>query len=222
MAHTDNVVGFWDLDSDSNDDSGNGNNGTDTSMSYDGTYGVFSGSGYITLPSNMLSSHVGTWSWWGFITSGGSGYFCGVNMGNGSGNSTFGILPTNSEQRFYISYPNGYLTGAGAYPAYTTLYHVVATNDGSTTKIYVNGTIGTNGTDALPDYNASIGKAFGGFANMLGSIRCVALYSVAKDQTWVTADYNSGTPQKWADWNAGGGAAMAAGQYYSLHAMTGR
>lgn len=213
MSLTDNALMFFDLDSNSNDKSGNGHNGTDTSMSYDGTYGVFSGSGYITLADLVSSSPtIGTWSAWvNDISAGGSGYFAVANAG--STNNCFGIQATPAEGYFYGDY--GAVLRQSPCTA-SALYHIVVTSDGTTEKIYVNGVLGIPRT-AVP-VNVSpttIGKGPGSWSNMLGKIRCVGLFSDTKDQAWVTSVYNAGVPMKWADMGGGGGGVT--GTFYNAN-----
>ncbi len=208
MAHTDNVVGFWDLDSDSADDSGNGNAGSDTSMSYNGTSAAFSGSSYITLPDNLVTTQ-GTLALWMNATSGASDYRNAASIGHGPGdananNQLLQVAYAEPESLVYSTYGQA----SKSYGSFNQFDHFVVTNDGTTIKIYANGSIGTNGGYLLAPatfFRATIGQGRGGWSNFYGSIRCTAIYSDVKDATWVTDDYNAGTPKKWADWAGGGG-----------------
>ncbi len=195
MAHTDNVAGFWDLASNSTDQSGHGKSGTDTSMSYDGTYGIFSGSGFITLPS-LGTGNLGTWAGW--FRDSGTGYAAQCSGGSTTNDLGTSITIMTAEGRAAAGYSGATKTATLT----NTLVHIVVTNDGTHTNIWVNGVSGTQGNSgAAGNTNFYIGKAFDGFSNANGKMRCVAFYSDVKDSTWVTADYNSGTPKKWADWN---------------------
>ncbi len=216
MAHTDNVIGFWDLDSDSADDSGNGHAGTDTSISYNGTYASFGGSSYIDLGNSSALDPTGnrTISLW-FNTTNisarqmlfsrddntlGRSFFLAINNGGSPLQNYFiDILGTSSDAQQAQTIVSG------------TFMHVVAVYDQVRTYIYAN-TVLANGSTRSGTTSSSTGstiiggRTYSGFEDRLtGAVRCVALYSEAKDSTWVAADYNSGTPQKWADWNPGGG-----------------
>src|SRR6185436_3995936 len=98
MAHTDNAIGFWDLDNDADDDSGNGNNGTaGAGITFDTTKAVFDGTGNIALPDNMISSNVATWSGWGVFSSVGGAYYQGLfAIGSFYIASNFGIFSENA------------------------------------------------------------------------------------------------------------------------------
>ncbi len=210
MAHTDNVVGFWDLDSDSADDSGNGNAGTDTGMSYDGTSASFSGSEYITLPDNLVTTQ-GTLALW-FNAGTGSSYQNVASIGPSGANSQLLQIAYGEPETAVF---NAYGVAFVSYSSFNQFDHFVATNDGSTMKIYYNGSIGTNGAYvSAGTYHGTIGQGVGGWSGFHGKVRCVAIYSDVKDATWAAADYNSGTPKKWADWAGGGGGGGVFNPYY--------
>ncbi len=211
MAHTDNVVGFWDLDNDSTDDSGNGKNGTDTSMSYDGTYGVFSGSAYVTLPTSLLSSNVATISCW-FNASTISNYRALYAIYTGNSDAFEVFIPYGAgggadANGWAGAYNTAALHGIFSGVSASTLYHLVVASDGSTTRVYLNGSLLASGATSFSTFTPACIIGNRGGLIFAGSIRCFALYSDDKHAVtnWVTDDYNSGTAKKWADWAGGGG-----------------
>jgi hypothetical protein len=89
-----------------------------------------------------------------------------------------------------------------------TTYHVVATYDGSTWRLYVNGsevTPGVSTTTALMSSAASSAQMGGGTGgSMVGALDEVAFYNVALSSTTISSHYTTGT-------SAGGTTAALAG-----------
>lgn len=205
MPLTDNFFGFYDLDTDSGDRSGHGNDGSDTSVSYNGTEATFGGSSVISTPITTALSDF-TCSVWFKATSNAAyqrlvdklyngGFWLGRNgnandeWGGGveEGGSPFGIFGTATD---------------GAQ------HHIVSVRSGTTHNLYIDGSLAASNTvSAAPTDSTAlvIGDAVSGFAGHVGTIRCVGLSSDAKDQAWVTSVYNGGTPLKYADMTGGGG-----------------
>ena len=210
MAHTDNVLGFWDLDSDSTDDSGNGNNGTDTSVSYDGT-SVSLGGGSIDF-STAIQPAAFTAVIWANESSWPAAYKAIFGNSNGAFSRGWALaIGINDVSDRIGLFVNNYTTGGLAYVATGTLatgsfVHIGMTYDGVNVKLYVSGSqVASNAYSTAIDYSSVTHFGIGILAALSGNFRCAALYSVGKDATWMAEDYNSGTPKKWADWAGGGG-----------------
>jgi hypothetical protein len=202
MAHTDNIIAFWDLDNDSTDDSGNGHTGTDTAISYDGTKATFNGSTSKVALTTIDVATVHTISLWGRMSSVASSYFiCGPsNAGYTPGYGSNSLAYNDAADSVSVSW-----TGD------TSLHNFVVTRNGSAVKFFVDGSqVGTTQTIANPTTHTNIGFLGGlypaGIAVLNGTMQSVSIYSDDKSGVtgWVTAEYNSGTPKKWADWQGGG------------------
>ncbi len=197
------------MDSDANDDSGHGKNGTNVNgVTFDGSKATFDSDAYITLPTNLFASNVCTLSAWvspgainnfygifSITTSGSDGMELFVDATSGNGGLFAGAFTTRATTAAALSVG--------------VLAHLVVVSDGSAVKIYVNGShVGADGTTAFSTFSAAAaigartdGSLSFGSGGGTSTMRSVAIYSDAKDQTWITEEYNSGTPQKWADWN---------------------
>jgi Concanavalin A-like lectin/glucanases superfamily len=206
MAHTDNNVGFWDLDSDANDDSGNGNNGTASGASFDGKATFNSTTDYITIPdasglkinttftlafwANLLSTSV-----YGWII---SKFDSGADVGRGVRTEGGSVLCATEQNANFLV------------PTYTSgLRHHCIISSGGGSTYYIDGSSSATGSSLTHWFNSDGELRFGSptsaqFNSSNGSIggtlQSVAFYTDAKDGTWLTADYNGGTPKKWADW----------------------
>ena len=130
---------------------------------------------------------------------------------NASWNNGFAVMyvntgsPPANQLRFWI---NGWNASGYAYADLTTTeanswIHVVCTYDGTNTKVYKNGSVGTNGSrsgditheHAGTSFTFMIGRAETATSyDFAGNIDEVGLWDVALDADAVTALYNSGSP----------------------------
>lgn len=224
MAHTDNVWAFYDLASNSTDQSGGGNSGTDTSVTYDGTKATFDGSSSrIIVPTGQSSfTDKCTIAAWVECSAAGSFpmIFSQCNQGGGGdGNEgcelrLFASDGTPNYNSDNVNNGRPQITSGGSSIVSAGLIHLVGTYSGTSGNqiLYQNGSsvASQSGLSGNIEFGSSSGNhwAIGdrsatGF-KFTGTIRSLAIYIDEKDSTWVTADYNSGTPKKWADWNASG------------------
>jgi hypothetical protein len=211
VGHTDNAIAFYDLDSDANDDSGNGKNGTNhNGVTFDGTRATFDSDAYITLPTNLFSSNVGTVSAW--VSAGAVDNYYTIFSIETSTTDAMELIVEAADQAGGLL-GGAYFTRAKANSVVMVagvLTHVAVVSDGVSTKLYVNGVhTGVDGTPLFSTFSAAgaIGARADGSLSFgsgggTSTIRSVAVYSDAKDPTWMTEEFNSGTPQKWADWQA--------------------
>lgn len=207
---TDNLVGYWNFDGNSND-SLNVLNGTDTDINYSPSYGIlgqgalFNGSSSeITIPDNSLykNNHytISGWVWTNF-------------NGNTKGWGSIG-LDFNNNQGIYMEgwSNNGLIWGVydtaynGRYVFYNNIEpyqnwsFLVLTYDGSIMKVYQNGTQispdgGSNFSGSWNTIYSNTGIQFGAAATDFwnGYIDEVGIWSRALTQTEITTLYNNGT-----------------------------
>ena len=215
MAHTDNVIGFWDLDNDANDDSGSGVNLTDHgTVTYDGTSASFNGtSQYLTSASSLLNGKATcTIALWSNASSVNSSTGCISEGIPGSGGSLF--WETGATRLFFWG-ASGNQDNAPTAQA-TGLHHYVIVRTATSVKVYKDGSLLDNFSNSsvgnITDQNSgsspfNVGRSASGTGAgtlyFAGTLQSVAVYSDAKDATWDSDDYNSGTPKKWADWQGG-------------------
>jgi hypothetical protein len=207
------LVCYWQLDGSSIDNSGNGNNGTDTAVSYGSAYSRFNGgrggyfngsSSYIDAGNGALGGNITVSVWvypqnistdWAGIVS--------KNSGQQSGTAVFwfGQHSTDGALRFGI-----YLNGSTETPLDTGVvitnkkwYYLVATYDGHYQKIYVDGKLVAVSSDlnsVLPSNTSNywIGKStaptpFNGYINE------VAIFSRALSPAEISQYYQWATSQ---------------------------
>ncbi len=191
VNHTDSGI-FWDLDADSNDDSGGGHNGTDTSITYP--------------PATFVSpgSHIALTG----IASGGTTYTI-AGWVNGLTHLAYNCLLTDTGGNFGLfTMSDGKLnlyTGAdhqsSGTVAASALHHVCVSVAAGLATFYIDGVAsGTSssvgsGTFSRFGYDGS-DQAY------TGTMQSWSLYpGIAQDAAWAAADCNSGTPIKFAGWN---------------------
>jgi hypothetical protein len=143
------LVGYWQLDGSSVDNSGNGNNGTDTAMSYGPAYSRFSGgqgANFNGSSSYIRVEHSASLSMANAITIGAWVYFNDVSRQYAAitlkGSSTdwnwhFQLYNDLISWGTYTTAENNLQSTTIISPH--TWYHVVVTYDGSTKTIYING-----------------------------------------------------------------------------------
>jgi hypothetical protein len=207
LSLQDNIVLFADFDSDANDDSGNGRNGTNTGCTFDGTsmtvgdtHSVDFGTGTPATTLNGASWSISVW----------------VNPS--SLGADFGIVSKDQNSPFPFSlrmnFPdttnldvlwNGADVPSATHFSTSTLYHVVLTYDGTNLRIYVNGSLDTTSAQGTHLNNNGDSLIVGTDYQPLnsrhwhGTIRCFGLWSITLSSGDVTALYDSGTPLKWTD-----------------------
>lgn len=213
MAHTDNASAFLDLDNDALDDSGNGHDFTNANVTFDGTKGTFNGTNArLSFPTfSTLIGSSGTVSIWILPADVPSTLVDALVHSFVGGVGEFGIQ--NYGGTIYSGW-NGFgaddrVTDSNTAHWTNTLQNFVLTwTSGGTTTLYRNGSsLGTHGSTHVGN---TTGALYVGYQNYSSSYcqmtaQSLGIYSDVKDSTWVTEEWNSGTPNKWADWAGGAG-----------------
>ena len=208
-----NLILYTKMDGYSTDEI-SGNNGTDSSVSYNNAYGIINqGGSYDGSTSLTTFSDVGTnpgdgdisVSAWikidasptndGYIvsrTTGSSPYvqFNLYHHHNGVGDEEFGFGMANSGATTYYASKSGLSTGIW--------YNVVGVVDGTKILVYVNGVIGTNATFIGTRNDLAIKTSIGargsdGAVKFKGYVDEVGLWNRSLTYAEVTQLYNSGT-----------------------------
>lgn len=205
MALTTNLVAYYKLDGNSNDATGNGHNGTDTSMTYSATNAVintagqFSGSGKILIPDNAAfdgTTAVTMAAWVNFSSLTGQQQIFAKSPAN---SAAYMILYKTATNHLACTVDTDAHSIVGTATLTTaTRYHCVQTYDGSVLTLYLNAA--TDGTPAsyagaMTPGTGSVGIGVLGdnatqFA--IGTIDEVAWWSRALSSTEITQLYNSG------------------------------
>ena len=207
---TSGIQAYWKLDESSGnaaDATGNGNTGVNTSVTYGAgalnNCGIFNGSALLdcgsssTLANNVTGYSVSAWlqiadhtqtqfyiADWGTTPSGNENFAIWTN-----GGADFGTRFSDSAGTYYTS-------NSGVTPTNNTWYHVVATYNGISLIIYVNGTAHSQAVTAVPHVGGDfqIGARGNSSLNLNGKIDEVGVWNRALSSTEVTTLYNSGTP----------------------------
>ena len=207
-ALTTNLVSYWKLDGNSNDAVGT-NNGTDTSVLYNTSYGkinqginVNNGNINVGTGLNAFSSAISI-SLWVYQTGyPASGY--GLAFNKFTNTAPYGGYCINNgastDQNWYFQLNlGGSLKGTSAVtPTLNAWTHLVGTYDGTTMILYKNGVpAGTLSTTGTINYQNSaqsvlIGQNGGSGAEFIGYIDEIGIWSRALTPTEVTQLYNGG------------------------------
>jgi hypothetical protein len=195
---------YWSMDTDGTDDSGNGNtltiNGaTNAAAKLNNGYSFDGSNDYVT-PGNLSSLTVKSISWWGYIDS----------TGTWNGNSVFfmtvpdlsNFMPFriyNTDLRFQLVSGGSSVWYSGIIPFTTrdTWVHFVATCDGTTGKVYINGVLTASFASTATDFMANNGNFDLGrnsYDSVYSKIKLdeVGLYSHTLLPDEVAALYNGG------------------------------
>lgn len=166
MSLLTNLVAYYKLDGNSNDATGNGNNGTDTNISYSasngkliqggGFSGISPGTSKIVVPALSAlvnSSFLSVSCWVKFTTITNTSQFASQYAGSGNANNPwfFGYNFSSNTLNFGINDLTGSEFGMSPTSIFTTniWYHCVAVFDGTQTgnsnrcKLYINGLLQT-------------------------------------------------------------------------------
>jgi hypothetical protein len=144
------LISYWRMEGNSND-SKDSNNGTDTTITYNASYGKFGqgasfgGASKINIGDTGLDATRFSISLWvylpGNITS--CQFYAKYSNVGGSHGVGFGISDTNQNYlKFWI---NGINLESQAALSTSTWYHIVAVYDGTKQYLYVNGTLNSPG-----------------------------------------------------------------------------
>ncbi|MCL4405315.1 MAG: DUF2341 domain-containing protein [Patescibacteria group bacterium] len=202
------VVGNWHLDGNSQDSSGNGNNGTDTSVTYGTQYGKFGqgasfngSNSLISLPNGTGASGT-TWTgsyWINFTTtvspniavvfaeksSNTGAFFSNINR------TAIGAIEcaiyNNSSNYYVISASSGYNDGKW--------HNVVCVENGATLYLYIDGILSNSGPSSgfSVVYNYGYLGANGGGTSLNGSLDEVRVYNRALSPAEVQDLYSYNT-----------------------------
>lgn len=215
MALADNLVTYWKLDGDSIDEEGN-NTGTDTSMTYGTSVkviveaGIFNGTTSKITIASLTSIPTGSASRslqaWVRINDTGGGIIC--MYGTASTAAMF-YLAINSTNVLFYGIARDYTPATTN--AINTWFHVVLTYNGTTLRLYKNGSeLGSGATLALNTATSTdmvLGEQSGGFAGdgpLNGYLDEVVWWDRALSAAEVTELYNSGSGLSYADITGGG------------------
>lgn len=190
-------VAYWDLDNDSNDDSGNGNNGTDHSMSYDGTKATLASSNpsYISGLS-VAAGNVHTFSIWLKLTGSINYVIAGIT-------GTGGYLLYTDGSNLYYNRGSGDFVSV-AYSFDSAEHNYIVTRNSATVKFYIGGAqVGTTQTlsNGSPTFSlASLGGYSDASFPMNGTLRCGGVWTEILGSSDIAT--LSSSPHKFADLSA--------------------
>ena len=193
----DGLVGWWPLNGNANDYSGNGNNGTENATTYEylvnpsaipslNGYGVSSlGSGNAIVANNHNYQHFSIASWV-YLDQPVSG--SGVYLGT-AGGSYYQLFRTSSKQGFIVGGGSATSNNVTTFPVGKWTY-VVGTFDGKNVSYYVNGVLLAKGTSSsgIPSSPIVVGP------NLAGSVANIEYYNVSLTPGQVYQLYNNQLP----------------------------
>ncbi len=199
---------YYDLDTDSaNRVSAGTHDGSDTNMSYDGTYATFNGASSaisITDHADLRPSTVSISCWINVTAFPASVAFL---IDHQSSSPYYGytlFLQSDTKAYAEAAYNINAADDITAGLSTSTLYHLVFTWDGTNGILYVNGVAGTPVAMGGPmAYTVTQDLKIGRYANASvsyfnGKMRCFGLWNGALTSGQVTQLYNGGTPLKYA------------------------
>jgi hypothetical protein len=193
----DGLVGWWPLNGNANDYSGNGNNGTENATTYEylvnpsaipslNSYGVSSlGSGNAIVADNHNYQHFSIASWV-YLDQPVSGP--GVYLGT-PGSSNYGLFRTSSKQGFTVGGGSATSNNVTTFPIGKWTY-VVGTFDGKNVSYYADGVLLAKGTSSsgIPSSPIIVGP------NLAGSVANIEYYNVSLTSGQVYQLYNNQLP----------------------------
>lgn len=207
MALTDNLISYWKMDSNANDTVGS-NNGTATSVTFStGNGKINEGAGGLTTSSKIeVADHASlnmtsavSFAFWCNTTSTGGQYHTFIAKGNANG-YIMRVDGANSKYEMYLKLGATLRNVKSA----TTIVngswkHIVGTYDGSTMKIYVDGSLSNSasfsGSIATTSAVLGIGHDItdgGNNVHLIGAIDEVGIWSRALTSDEVSLLYNGG------------------------------
>jgi len=209
MALTDNILGYWKLDNNSNDATGNGNNGTDTAMTYNTTHAkinqsaTFNGtSSRISLPTSMHPTTACTCTAWVYSDNytAGNIHILAQTDGSSAATSSYLFLVSASGGKPYIDIAQAidhtftHSTGL----TNSTMYFLAFRYDGTNMSISINAaskeSSGLTGNINSVTQGCYIGS-YGSYAQYTPSgtyIDEIGFWSRSLSDAEVTSLYNSG------------------------------
>jgi hypothetical protein len=210
------LAGYWQLDGSSIDNSGNGNNGTDTAVSYSPAYSKFSGgqgayfngSAQIALPSALVNQQIKTVALWFYVPNTWPSSEVGlvdtaVDGSNGwkfiiSGSSWVGFLQEGGSTPITLSYASSNFSP-------NRWYHLAATVDGSGNAVfYVNGIARAsgNGTYTATTNTTKFGAENRSGYNFTGYLDEIVAFSRALSPAEISQYYQWATSAQKKSWYA--------------------
>jgi RHS repeat-associated protein len=199
---TNNLISYYPMEGNSNDYN-NSNNGTDTSMSYGSTYGkVNEGASF-----NGTSSYISITSASG-IPTGSSARSVALWMKTSINNATMGLfrmgaggsgqffLLVNNSGHDYLSTANTDLSGTKLI-ADGNWHFFVATYDGTTSKLYVDGALDVSGTPTVNSSGTAVrfGEDMDGSIKFNGDMDEVGVWTKVLSANEMTDLYDAGMGQ---------------------------
>jgi Concanavalin A-like lectin/glucanases superfamily len=172
---------------------------SDTAMTFNGT------SSYITLPATGLPTGAASWTMECWITTPNPlptslGTVMMMMGHETTGNGATLFLDAASGGKITVDAWSSTAVAWSTLPGVSTTYHVVATYDGTTLSLYVNGSLVNSATASFSlTYPDGAGGAIGATSGVTqdsryaGVIDEVAIYSTALSATQVAAHYTAGT-----------------------------
>jgi len=200
-----NLVGYWQLQRNSLDNSGNGHNGTDTAITYrqqgfrDGMESAYfnGSSSVISLSSFPTNKSPASWSFWVNLysvssRSYGGGYGSTLIEGNENGDASGYVIGVNNSNKLWF-WPSGnndrFSTGTIPLNKWT---HIVCTYNGSNLAIYINGALDSVQSMPVPQTPTflKIGNKSWITGYMNGIMSEVAIFSRALSSQEISQYYN--------------------------------
>lgn len=203
MALTDNLISYYKLDGNSND-SVSSNNGTDTLVLYDNAYGKINQGAYIgtgakiVLPSAVKQSGAMTFNCWAYftLTVTGTDYYLTSDWSGTGRNYLFSFMDSKARAVFGNGASNQDADLFSSTLSTNTKYMITMTRNGTSHKLYVNGSMVASQTGSYSG-GATSNPTHLGNDNLAGSplsggIDESGFWSRELSSTEITELYNSG------------------------------
>jgi len=206
------LVAYYPFSSNTDDASGNGNNGTsfgatlttDRCGNANSAY-YFNGSSYISLPTKDLFNSNYTYAMWVYFDNLYSAVSF-ISIGGTNSDQGIQVVPAGAGWAGGGYNSDGTITGAipGKKPSAGKWYHVVLTRDTASAKLYIDGQLQATGSsnNLLPGYGTTPhyavlgGRGFENIQFLSGKLDEVRIYNYALSENEIGKLYNSYTCNK--------------------------